>query len=311
LTARFRAVSEIVVPLAAFPKCFLDDLVVHRTMTLEQWITMAESLKVDGVEFFWGFVPHDKPAELERVVELLAAHQLAMPMMCCSPDFTNPDPTQRAREIGKQRRAIEVTAMLGGKFCRVLSGQRWPCLAREEGVKIAAECIASLLPDAERCGVVLNLENHYKDGYWQYPEFAQRMDVFLELLESIPESPWFGVNYDPSNAIIAGDDPIALLEAVKHRVVTMHASDRFFEGGTAEDLRRLEAHPQTGYASILKHGVIGRGLNDYDRIFSILREVNFQGWISIEDGEDRTRGVENLRRSVEFLREKMKAHGLP
>ena len=79
----------------------------------------------------------------------------------------------------------------------------------------------------------------------------------------------------------------------------------------AFDFFWLEAHPQTGYASILKHGVIGRGLNDYDRIFSILRGVNFQGWISIEDGEDRTRGVENLRLSVEFLREKMKEHGLP
>ena len=115
---------------------------------------------------------------------------------------------------------------------------------------------------------------------------------------------------DPDGFMAKGE-VIAMLEAVKHRVVTMHASDRFFEGGTVEDLRRLEAHPQTGYASILKHGVIGRGLNDYDRIFSILRSVNFQGWISIEDGEDRTCGVEHLRLSVEFLRAKMKEHGLP
>ena len=76
-------------------------------------------------------------------------------------------------------------------------------------------------------------------------------------------------------------------------------------------LELLEAHPQTGYVSILQHGVIGRGLNDCDKIFSILRGVNFQGWISIEDGQDRACGLEHLRLSAEFLRAKMKLHGLP
>jgi len=39
----------------------------------------------------------------------------------------------------------------------------------------------------------------------------------------------------------------------------------------------MEAHPQAGYAPILRHGVIGRGLNDYDRIFSILKSAGFNG----------------------------------
>src|ERR1043166_1345296 len=119
---------------------------------------------------------------------------------------------------------------LRGRYCRVLSGQRRPGVSREEGLRWVRECINELIPFAERHGVTLILENHYKDGFWHFPEFAQKMDVFLELLEGIECGPWFGVNYDPSNAIIAGDDPIALLEAVKDRVVTMHASDRYFEG---------------------------------------------------------------------------------
>ena len=118
------------------------------------------------------------------------------------------------------------------------------------------------------------------------------------------------MNYDPSNAIIAGDDPITLLEAVKHRVRTMHASDRYFEGGTLADLRRLEAQPQTGYATVLKHGVIGRGLNDYDQIFSILKNIGFDGWISIEDGSDPKIGVKDIAQSAVFLRQKMRQHGL-
>jgi sugar phosphate isomerase/epimerase len=230
-------------------------------------------------------------------------------MMCYSPDFTQPDAAARAREVEKEKRVIEVTAQLGGQLCRVLSGQRRPEVSIDDGVKFAAESITALLPHAEKYGVTLILENHYKDGYWQFPEFAQKHDVFLKLLNAIPVHPNFGVNYDPSNAIIAGDDPIKLLDDVKQRVVSMHASDRFFEGGTIEDLQKMGGH--TGYASILKHGVIGRGLNDYDVIFSKLAAVGFKGWVSIEDGDKPDVGMEHLRLSADFLRAKMKQHGLP
>jgi sugar phosphate isomerase/epimerase len=86
-------------------------------------------------------------------------------------------------------------------------------------------------------GIILNIENHYKDGYWEYPEFALRSEIFLEIIDQI-DSPFLGINFDPSNAIVAGEDPIALLERIKERVVTMHASDRYLEGGMIEDLRK-------------------------------------------------------------------------
>ncbi len=299
-------------PLAAFPKCFLDELSVHKTMSVEQWIDLAaDQLDIDGLEFYWGFTPCDDPNALRRLRARVEGHGMSIPMMCYSPDFIKPDPAERAAEVEKQKRALEATAALGGKFCRVLSGQRHPGISRTDGVHMASESILALLPDAEQCGVTLILENHYKDSYWEYPEFAQKREVFLELLNSIPPSPWFGVNYDPSNALIAGEDPLALLEAVKERVVTMHASDRYFEGGTAADLQKFEAHPQQGYAPMLKHGVVGQGAIDYDSIFSTLESVGFRGWISIEDGQDSTVGMEHLRLSAEFLRRKMAEYRLP
>ncbi|HEV2426475.1 MAG TPA: sugar phosphate isomerase/epimerase family protein [Terriglobia bacterium] len=283
--------------LAAFPKCYMDALCVDRSMSVFDWIDMASTLGVDGLEMYPGFFTSLADEYLDRVREAIENRGMVMPMLCCSPDFTHPDATVRHDEVERERCMIDVTARLGGRFCRVLSGQRRPEVGREEGIRRVVDAIEELLPYAESRRIVLALENHYKDGYWQYPEFAQKSDVFLEIVESI-RSPWFGVQFDPSNAVVAGEDPVQLLEKLKSRVVTMHASDRFLKPGyTLEDLRKAEEG--TGYAAILVHGVTGRGLNNYPRIFELLREAGFDGWISIEDGMN---GLEEIRESANFLR---------
>jgi sugar phosphate isomerase/epimerase len=221
-------------------------------------------------------------------------------MLCCSPDFTHPDPEYRRREVEKEKGWIDMAAALGCRTCRVLSGQRRPELTREEGIRLAAESIEACLPHAAAAGITLVIENHYKDDFWQYPEFAQKMDVFCALVDRIA-SPHFGVNYDPSNTLLAGEDPLELLRRVRDRVVTMHASDRYLAEGTLEDLRREE--DSVGYAKRLRHGEIGKGLNDYDAIFAELKAAGFDGWISIEDGVE---GMDQLKRSAAFLRGKMR-----
>jgi sugar phosphate isomerase/epimerase len=226
-----------------------------------------------------------------------------IPMLCCSPDFTHPDKNFRENEIFKQKKWIDMIYELGGSYCRVLSGQRRPELSVDEGIGFAVQCIEACLPYAAQKNITLILENHYKDDFWEYPEFAQKMNVFCELVEQIHQ-PNFGVNYDPSNAYLAGEDPIELLKRVSARVVTMHASDRYLTEGTIEDLRKEESGV-AGYAKRLSHGEIGKGLNDYDAIFTELKKAGFDGWISIEDGVD---GFAQLERSVFFLRSKIKKY---
>jgi sugar phosphate isomerase/epimerase len=280
----------------------MDALCVTRTMTLFEWIDLAATLGVDGVEMYPGFFESFEPSYLEKVSAHLRRAGLEAPMMCASPDFTQTDAEARRAEVEREKQMIAVTAALGGRYCRVLSGQRRDEVSRADGVRWTVECITSLLEAAASQGIVLNMENHYKDGYWRHPEFAQSLDVFLEIIGRI-DSPWFGVNYDPSNAIVAGEDPLAVLAAVKERVVTMHASDRYLTSGTIADLKAQDG--SVGYARNLEHGVIGKGLNDYDAIFSTLRQEGFDGWVSIEDGEN---GMDELRESAAFLRAKMAEH---
>jgi sugar phosphate isomerase/epimerase len=261
---------------------------------------MARGLDADGLEMYDGFFTSLEPPYLDQVGETIAGAGFAMPMLCCSPDFTNPDPDARRRAVEREVRLIEVARRLGGPrtVCRVLSGQRYPEISHRQGVEWVVDCINSVLPAAREHDVVLGLENHYKDGFWTYPEFAQKIDVFLEILGEIRDYDHFGVQYDPSNAIVAGDDPIALLRAVAPRVVSMHASDRFLAlGTTLDDLRQTDG--TLGYSPNLRHGVTGKGLNDYHAIFRILASVHYKGWVSIEDGMG---GMDEMAESLAFLR---------
>jgi sugar phosphate isomerase/epimerase len=289
--------------LAAFPKAFMRPLCKDGTMTLREWVDLAAPLGLDGLEYYSGMLELADPARWAEARRTVEERGLVIPMLCCSPDFSHPDAEFRRVEIEKEKNWIRMAAALGAGFCRVLSGQRRPELTREQGIELVAQSIEACLPEAERCGVTLIIENHYKDDFWSYPEFAQKMDVFCELVERV-RHPRFGVNYDPSNAFLAGDDPLELLERVKHRVVTMHASDRTLIEGTLADLRREEGGAE-GYAKRLRHGEIGKGLNNYDAIFGTLRAAGFDGWVSIEDGVD---GMDQLRASVAFVRAKLRQH---
>jgi sugar phosphate isomerase/epimerase len=289
--------------LAVFPKAFMRALVKDGTMTLREWVDLAAPLGVDGLEYYSGMLELADPKRWPEARREVESRGMVIPMLCCSPDFSIPDAAGRQAEVEKEKNWIRMAAALGAKYCRVLSGQRRPELTIEQGLDLVVQSIEACLPEAEACGVTLILENHYKDDFWSYPEFAQKMDVFCALVDRI-RHPRFGVNYDPSNAFLAGDDPLELLRRVKHRVVTMHASDRSLTSGTLEDLRREEGGAE-GYAKRLKHGTIGRGLNDYDAIFRELKSVGFDSWVSIEDGVD---GMDQLVESVAFVRGKLRQH---
>jgi sugar phosphate isomerase/epimerase len=280
--------------ISVFPKCYFDDLYSGR-MDYLHWLRQAATLGAEGVEHYDGFFKNG----VDPVLRVMQETGQVSSMLCFSPDFTHPDPDERQRQLERQRAAIDLCVALGMRHCRTLSGQRLPGMTRREGVERTVEGIQRSLEYAEQRGVVLCMENHYKDGNWQYPEFAQPEDIFLEIIDRI-DSPFFGVQYDPSNATVGGYDPIIFLENVKYRVVSMHASDRYLApGATLDELRQADG--TIGYSDKLRHGETGKGLNEYDAIFRILADVGFSGWISVEDGVN---GLDELRRSVEFLNRK-------
>src|SRR5262245_37292133 len=288
--------SQTAPRISVFPKCYFDDLYSGRMDYLD-WIRQAATLGAEGLEHYDGFFRSLDAAGIEPVRRALEETGQVSSLLCFSPDFTHPDAAERSRQVERQKAAIDLCVVLGIRHCRTLSGQRYPGMTRREGIERTVEGIARSLEYAERQGVVLCMENHYKDGTWQYPEFSQPEDIFLEIIGRI-DAPHFGVQFDPSNATVGGFDPVPFLEKIKSRVVTMHASDRSLAPGATLDELRL-SDGTIGYSAKLVHGETGKGLNDYDAIFRILRSVHFAGWISVEDGMN---GLDELRRSVEFLK---------
>jgi len=285
--------------ISAFPKCYLEQIASGQ-MSVFDWIEMAGQLDADGLEMYTGFFTSFEDGYIDLVGEAIQGAGFSMPMLCCSPDFTAPEANKRKREIERQAHMIRITRRLGGEraVCRVLSGQGYPEVSWDQGREWVVESLNELIPVAKESNIILGLENHYKDSFWKYPEFAQKMDRFVGIVEAVFDRDHFGVQYDPSNAIVAGDDPIELLRKVADRVVSMHASDRYLaEGATLADLRQTDG--TIGYSPNLRHGVTGKGLNDYDAIFRILAEHNYGGWVSIEDGMN---GLQEMAESLKFLR---------
>ena len=284
--------------ISVFPKCYFDDLYARRRDYLD-WLRQAATLGAEGVEHYDGFFASLDEAGVAPVRKTLEETGQISSLMCFSPNFTHADAAERAHQVERQKTAIDLCVLLGIRHCRTLSGQRYPDLSRKDGIERTVEGIRRSLEYAEKKNVVLCMENHYKDGAWQYPEFAQPEDIFLEIIGRI-DSPYFGVQYDPSNAVVGGFDPVPFLEKVENRVVSMHASDRYLApGATLDELRQADG--TLGYSDKLCHGETGKGLNDYDAIFRILSGVGFAGWISVEDGMN---GLDELKRSVEFLKKK-------
>lgn len=293
--------------VAAFPKGFFHQLIAREGLCIEDFIRRAPAMGLAGVELYPSFLSGTDDVAVTALRRVADDAGVELPLMCSSPDFVDPAPGAWERNVEQMCQLVDIMAQLADpahwRSVRVLSGQAWPDVPEEEGLARATEGIQAVTAYAAPRGVHVVMENHYKDGLWTYPEFAQSSARFLSIVGRV-SSEWFGVNFDPSNAIVAGEDPLQLLEKVVDRVRSVGASDRSLRPGYSVD--DLRSHRGQGYPEALCHGVVGQGLNDYDAILSRLATAGFAGWVSIEDGEaGGEQGFADIAASAVFLQEKI------
>ena len=100
--------------ISAFPKCYLG-AISRREMTVFDWIEQAKALPAEGLEMYEGFFPSFENSAVDQVADAIHHAGFAMPMFCCSPDFTQPDRDARAREVDREASMIAVAKRWGAK----------------------------------------------------------------------------------------------------------------------------------------------------------------------------------------------------
>ncbi len=100
--------------ISVFPKCYFDELVAGRRNYVA-WIHDAATLGSEGIEHYDEFFPSYDERDVAPVMDAMAATGQVSSMMCFSPDFTHPDKDERARQVERQKRAIDLTVRTGAR----------------------------------------------------------------------------------------------------------------------------------------------------------------------------------------------------
>jgi sugar phosphate isomerase/epimerase len=246
------------------------------TRTLADWFRFAGELGLDGADVSVVHLANREQAYLRTVRQQAADAGVQIAMIVSYADFTHPDAAERARQVAEIRAYCEVAAELGASFMRVTAGQNHPGLARADGIEWAVAGLTACLDQAAATGITLCYENHTKGYAWSYNDFSQPADRFLEIVART-EGTSLRLLYDTANTLAAGDDPLAVLAAVQHRVSVVHVND----------IRR---------AGYFEPCLLGAGVAPVGGIFAKLIAAGFDGWVSVEEASKT--GEEGFRQAI-------------
>lgn len=270
--------SEFVtMQLSCLPVSLYPDLSAGR-MTLADWFAFAAELGLDGADISVVHLAGTDAAYLSDVRNQAADSGIQIAMLVTYADFTHPDESERSRQVDELRRYIATARELGSSLIRVTAGQAHPGLVREEALEWAVSGLTACLDEARQAGVTLCYENHTKGYAWTYNDFSQPADLFLEICRRTAETD-LKLLYDTANTLATGDDPLAVLEAVRGRVAMIHTND-------------------IARAGYFEPVVLGEGVAPIVDIYRMMVEIGFDGWISVEEAGKQ--GKDGFRRAIPY-----------
>jgi sugar phosphate isomerase/epimerase len=272
--------------LSCLPVSFFADIIAGR-MSVGDWARLGADLGLDAVDLSILFLPERSTAAARALCSQVEAAGMRIAMLTTYPDFTHPDAEQRQRELEQECQAVALAAELGADLLRVTAGQAHPQTGRIEGICWAAEGLQALAERAGRLGVQLVYENHAKPGVWDYTDFSQPPEIFLEILQQA-SCPELMVNFDTGNAATFAEDPLVLLKQVLPRLGSIHASDSSTRG-------------------VLQHTLLGTGITPFPQLFACLKQSGWDGWICMEEAS--YRGREGVHLAADFVRRTWAAAG--
>lgn len=231
---------------------------------IEDCIEKAAEMGFDGIEFLLYQMQSEENSYLQKLKRQAFHAGLDLMGFSTHQGFVFPDENKRDEEIKKTIHQIELAYQLGIPTMRLNTG-RWgtsksfddlmankgiePNLegyTDDEGFKWVIDAIEQCIPTAEKCGVVLGLENHWGLG--------RTAEGVLRIVNAV-DSPWLQITSDTGNFL---ENQYKQLEMMAPQTFLIQAKT-YYGGGKWYTLDI-----------------------DYDRVAQIFRKVNYRGYVSVE-----------------------------
>ena len=222
--------------------------------------------------YFHSFSLDDDPFEMKDILDRHGVRPSGLSSHC---------PLMRPEiSVPYLQKAIRFAAAIGAPVVNTDEGIRPTWVSLEDAFQVMKYTLTTVLRTAERYGVNLGIEPH---------QSISRTTEGLLRIATLVKSPRLRVNYDTGNAFLAGEDPYAGLQAVRHLLVHVHAKDIAIQQAEAE--KGKVTGTAVGCAC-------GDGVTDWAKIVTILREANYDGVLSVECGtpDQAARSLAHLKR---------------
>jgi sugar phosphate isomerase/epimerase len=248
--------------LSCLPVSFYNDI-TNGQRTLVDWFNFAAELGLDGADVSVAHLQNRSTAELADLRRAAAAAGVQIATVVTYCDFTQPDKTNRARQVDLLKSHIQQAAQLGASYMRVTAGQAHAGVERAAGIDWAAEGLMACLSEAAEADIALLYENHMIGYGWTQPDFSLPADIFLAIAARTAGS-GLGILFDTANNLVTNDDPVAVVKEVKDRIQVIHASD-IRQAGHFEPV------------------VLGTGAAPVVEVFKVMIDNGYDGWVSVEE----------------------------
>ncbi len=231
---------------------------------VDKCIDIAGEMGFDGVDVLHIQMESESNGYLQELKKRAVVNGLDLCGFSIHQGFVNPDKAVRQKNIDHTIKCIELAYKMGIPCMRLNTG-RWgttksfndlmanrgiePSLqgyTDEDAYPWVIEAIEKCLPTAEKCGVLLALENHW--GLGLTPEGV------LRIVNAV-NSPWLQVLVDTGNFL---ENPYSKIEKMAPKAVFMQAKT-YYGGGIWYSLDL-----------------------DYPRIGKIMKKHNYHGYVSLE-----------------------------
>lgn len=248
-------------------------------MDVEGFINYCAQLGVDGVDlgYYW-----KGDEEMERARRLLREKGLGVGYIVGN-DFAVASAEARQKEMDKVKLGIDQAKKLGASVVRIFAGNAKEGINYNIARPWILQCLKDVASYAGKYGITLALENHGR--------LAGKAEQILDFIHSV-DSPYLKANIDTGNFLGVGEDPVASIKKLAPYASLVHVKD-------------VKKAGEKSYMSC----IVGEGIVDFKAIFTELKKVGYDGYLSLEyeAQEDNKIGVERSIKHIKKILQEIKA----